>query len=476
MNNIAQNYKNIIKNLIKNKIKSLNDDIVDKIIDSISDNNQKNYINIVASIEESVKNMIKNILVVAFEAIDQQYRDSYIRKKFYNINKSSIPRTITTIFGDITFKRTYYQSKVNNEYIFLLDDVLGLPKYDRYDPIVKATAINIYTKTNQKIAGEIVGCECGLINDVINNIKLTIPRQSINNWIGNWNIPNIHYGARTTPETLYIMADEKFLGSQDTKNDIMVKSFVVFEENIKVSKNRNKLKNRFVFNTISSSPWVDFVDLLYSIYDSSKIKSIYVMSDGGNWIKKNIYELKVEDDINIKRLHCEFHFKQAINRISTDEGVRKAIFNSFIHLPRSSFIQVLDYYQSIFPNRFDKIEAQKNYIVNNYTAIKDMLGSNIGSSMESHISHIIARPFGSRPKGFSSKKIQKYLLINDLFNNEVNIFNLYLNSYFLNNNSPCNKISLSVNNSDASTHNIPIVDNAHITPLYSSLKDLSYGI
>ena len=109
MNNIAQNYKNIIKNLIKNKIKSLNDDIVDKIIDSISDNNQKNYINIVASIEESVKNMIKNILVVAFEAIDQQYRDSYIRKKFYNINKSSIPRTITTIFGDITFKRTYYQ-------------------------------------------------------------------------------------------------------------------------------------------------------------------------------------------------------------------------------------------------------------------------------------------------------------------------------------------------------------------------------
>ena len=31
-----------------------------------------------------------------------------------------------------------------------------------------------------------------------------------------------------TPNTVYIMADEKFIGSQDTTNDIMVKTFVTF--------------------------------------------------------------------------------------------------------------------------------------------------------------------------------------------------------------------------------------------------------
>lgn len=33
---------------------------------------------------------------------------------------------------------------------------------------------------------------------------------------------------------------------------------------------------------------------------------------------------------------------------------------------------------------------KKNYIFNNYKAIKDMLESNIGSSMESHISQCVS--------------------------------------------------------------------------------------
>ena len=70
-----------------------------------------------------------------------------------------------------------------------------------------------------------------------------------------------------------------------------------------------------------------------------------------------------------------------------------------------------------------------------------MLNFNIGSSMESHISHLIAFFFSSRPKGFSTKTIDKYLLLNDYKNNNINIFNLYLKTY-------TSKRSININKND----------------------------
>lgn len=49
--------------------------------------------------------------------------------------------------------------------------------------------------------------------------------------------------------------------------------------------------------------------------------------------------------------------------------------------------------------------------------------NNIGSLMESHISHCIANMFLSRHKGYPYKNINKYLEINDYKNNYLNIFN-----------------------------------------------------
>ena len=47
--------------------------------------------------------MIKNIIVETFEEIDLQFKNSSSRKKYYMINKSNIPRTLITIFGEISF-------------------------------------------------------------------------------------------------------------------------------------------------------------------------------------------------------------------------------------------------------------------------------------------------------------------------------------------------------------------------------------
>jgi len=43
------------------------------------------------------------------------------------------PRTILTLFGDVTYRRTYYRHKDTKEYLHLLDDQIGFGK-KRIDP------------------------------------------------------------------------------------------------------------------------------------------------------------------------------------------------------------------------------------------------------------------------------------------------------------------------------------------------------
>ena len=46
------------------------------------------------------------------------------------------------------------------------------------------------------------------------------------------------------------------------------------------------LVNRYVFSTTGKNAWSKFMDHIAKRYDFSKIRHIYLLADGGNWIKK----------------------------------------------------------------------------------------------------------------------------------------------------------------------------------------------
>lgn len=104
-----------------------------------------------------------------------------------------------------------------------------------------------------------------------------------------------------------------------------------------------------------------------------------------------------------------------------------------------------------------------------------MLNLNVGSSMESHISHLIASFFSSRPKGFSTKRINKYLKLNDYKNNNINIFNLYLKSYKYKKTISIDEdyVDFSIFYKD-DIHNIPILNYGLVTPIYKDLKAIAH--
>ena len=271
------------------------------------------------------------------------------------------------------------------------------------------------------------------------------------------------------------MADEKFLGCQDLDGDIMAKCMIAFEDVKKVGKNRNKLSNKTVFTTFGNNPWGKFLDILNQKYDLENIKEIKLLGDGANWINSGMHELKTNPNQIMTRLLCEFHFKQSINRITTDEDKRKTLLDIFNNNSKEEFKdKVLKLTKVITEKkRKDSIDKNLNYILNNYKAIKDMLDSPIGSSMESHISHYIANMFSSRPKGYSSLNINKYLKLNDYKINGINLFDLYLKSYSNDEEINLNQKELDYSLFEKNT-GIPVLKSGEITGTYKNLYTLAY--
>ena len=343
MNILSQNFRNVLKNRLESKINCLTSIFIDSLINSfVSTDNE--YLTLISEANRVSNNIAKKVIVEVIEEFDAYFRDSKERKRTYYVNKKNVPRTITTILGDLTFTRTLYETKDRNEYYFYIDEMMGLPKYDHYDPIVKGLAIRETFYTNQAQAGRIIGERIigERITDVANltdkNIKaFAISRQTVNNWLGEWDTTIVYERHDSTPRTLYIMADEKYIGAQDKDGDIMAKAFVVFEGVEQISKGRRALINRHVFTCCSSKPWEELLDRLIEIYNYDEIENFYVLSDGGNWLTAGMHELKLETFQKVDHLLCLFHFKQAIHHITTVEEERMAIFQSFLNDKRRVF-------------------------------------------------------------------------------------------------------------------------------------------
>ena len=99
----------------------------------------------------------------------------------------------------------------------------------------------------------------------------------------------------------------------------------------------------------------------------------------------------------------------------------------------------------------------------------------IKSSMESHISHCIANHFGSRPKGFSKKRIEKYLKLEEYKQNGINIMKLYLDSYdkTIEDNYTYQKENVSFSIFEKNTSILPNI--ASNNPVSIVLNKIAYG-
>lgn len=420
---ISNNYEKILKEMIfsqfsANLKKELYKDNTNKVF---------NYINLLSNLDSSLCQIAKNSIVTIFQSIDKSYCNSIERKRKYHI-KAYLPRTILTIFGEITFTRTFYSDKNNKGSYCYLDRFLGLKKHDYFDPYIKATIIE-YSANNS------IPTVCSMIDDLIGNrIKMEnkikyLNRQTVRNIILDSKISTPERKQLETPETLYIIADEKWTHTQNNDNQsVMVKSIVTFD-NINV-KPRRTLNNKKIFAGFKGNEFLDeTLDYLYYTYNLDEVKNIFVMGDGAKWIKSLTSHFKVNDNTNVIFALDKFHFKQAIHHICLNKNLENIISSYITNNDKISFIECCNSLMESYPHRIETIQNKMEYILNNWKNILNLYKYNLSCPMESQISHNLAYLLASRPKGYSLKMLNKILKIRLLFKNKENIKELYLNNF-----------------------------------------------
>ena len=424
MESITQNYEKILENLIIDNFSHI---IKQNDNRNLGENKVFNYIRLLDTLDEKICEIAKNSLITVFEALDRGFKNSIERMHKYHI-KAHTKRTIMTIFGEITYRKTIYQSKHTYKSFCFIDDYLGLKKYDYFDPYIKASILE-YAANNpySKVAK--------IINDLIGNrIKLKEPyqyitRQTIRNIILSSNLSKPEYKELETPNDLYIMADEKFVATQNNnKEDVMVKDIVVFDGR-EEKNSRVKLKNKMSFSSFKGNECLDeCLDYLYYVYDLDKVKNIFIMGDGAKWIKKLAHEFKINEKTNVSFNLDKFHFKQAIHHIGQDKFIEKCLTSYVLNNGKKDFKKCCDSLIQSYGYREETITNKKEYILNNWIYINNLYKNKLKCPMESQISHTLADLLTSRPKGYSLKTLTKILELRLLYKNLFNIKILYLNN------------------------------------------------
>ncbi|WP_273701993.1 UPF0236 family protein [Acetomicrobium sp.] len=95
-----------------------------------------------------MKAFIRELIKAYFELADKAIlKDKTSRKeKGPVVERREDRKNLYTIFGDISFKRTYYFDKSHKKYIYPLDKALGLDKYER---LTEAVAIKLVETAGQ---------------------------------------------------------------------------------------------------------------------------------------------------------------------------------------------------------------------------------------------------------------------------------------------------------------------------------------
>lgn len=388
------------------------------------------YAEYISSIGYYINSLSRDIILKTIKDMDDYFFNMKDRTCRY-YSKGYRKREIITIFGHITFYRHEYIDRMSKEPFIYVDEKLGLRRKDRYDSCICSLVYEKYAYLNSMIKvgkeiGQIIGCQYSFDE---RKDAYIIPRQTI------WKIlhrfksitADNEYLNKDTPDILYVMADEKYIDSQNNDGkDLMVKEVVIHEGIKSVGNKRNKLINPRKFIVYKEDIFNKVNEFIYSRYDTDKINTIYLMGDGGNWISNGKGEL-AGTDYTVKTGLDKFHFCKAINSITKDEDKKSLLYSYAINRNKKDFVYLVDTIKSDDESRINTIEDNSRYIINHLNQISLMYNEiKIGCAMEQAISHDIASQFSSVPKAYSKEWLPFYLNERQNYLNHYDLRKIYI--------------------------------------------------
>ena len=392
MENILHDFNEKVISLVTNCLKN---SITEKGISDFTNDLESEIIEFGSQVTQFLVEYAENII---FKLKDRKERFEALEKD---------ERTIISIFGEINFKRRYYQDKETKERIYLLDQFLKLEKRERMLPNVKERLIEEARETSYKRAGQKASYGTEISKQTVKNEihKLDFKQEIVE-----------EKENKKKVKKLYIIADEDHVHLQ--KGGIEEPRLIIVYDSIITKGKRIELKNKKHFGGIYTKKiddlWEEVMTYVENNYDTNYLERVYILGDGANWIKTGLEWI-------IKSVYVldEFHMKKAVNGIvgritkankKEKEKQKKEIRTA---LRRLNFVRFKEICYEILAEEMEKTTRERkeelmNYILNNVEGIKNLYRNRKelhGCSAEGHVSHIYSDRMSSRPMGWSTTNI-----------------------------------------------------------------------
>ena len=345
------------------------------------------------------------ILKLLLEEIDSGIKNSKERKRSQKIIRIDTC-TIITISGKLTFERRYNQNKNTKRYVYLLDETIGVKRYQRLGKILEGKILEFANQLSFENKGKLAIDSETFSKQTVKNVVQKFAQKD----------DEIFEDLETKKivKNLYIEADENHVSLQKcNKNNVLNKIIYVHKGKVQECKNRKFLMNKQIFASNLKSTddlWIEVYDYIYSTYYITKIENIFILGDGARWIKTSLEWIE-----NATYVLDEFHLNKAISVVSGGKR-NKERYNKLKELVYSGnkieFLKeakILIEKETLESSIKRKTQHMK-YVKNQWKGIEANLEHKqkhqLGCSAEGHVSHILASRMSSRPQGWSREGLE----------------------------------------------------------------------
>lgn len=401
--------------------------------------NPKDFATYAYGLTEELHHLGLLIMQETLETMNKMICDSAKRQQKWTIEKHSTKQLITSL-GTVTYKKTLFTNKETGEMEYLLDRIMGLEEHERMTEDAVANLLTEAVQTSYRRGGE----EVSLMSEV--------SKQTVKNKLHKLVFPQNEevLKEKKVIDYLYIDADEDHVSLQfrekkgdliskenhQKNNCILAKLVYVYEgiEKEAPRSKRHKLVNPYYFCRVCDGEanikfWDEIYRYLDNHYDLSKVKKIYINSDGGGWIKSGMKRIA-----GVVHVLDEFHLEKYMIKLtshmqdSTDDA-RREIYRCIRRGTKEEFAEIVERLRNCLKTEAGnkRLDDSRDYILSNWTAARLRLLHKegiVGCSTEGHVSHILSSRVSSRPMGWSITGISKMAELIAYYKNGGNMLEL----------------------------------------------------
>ncbi|MDY2575130.1 MAG: UPF0236 family protein [Bacilli bacterium] len=241
------------------------------------------------------------------------------------------PRTILTSKGPITFKRRYYYDTNNDTYLYLLDNILEIPKYSRLSKELKIKILSSLNHLSYKDAG-IDNLPKG------NEISTVYVFNHLNK-----STTNVEYiSFNTANKTIHVQIDEKYISMKSKRKKHQIEDYIQLVYLLILINQRKKhiLVNRTIISARSLNKLFQRINAtLVKLYCVEINDKIYISGDLAPYIQNSPERITVCNAIYVPdKFHVQRLAKKYIGQKIEIFNISK--FDSHIE----AYIDTLDNY------------------------------------------------------------------------------------------------------------------------------------